>query len=194
MLKSVLKTTAIVTLAAGLSLTPLAAGAQILGGSGSLGGGVGGAVGGLTGQAQGNAGLGAQTELGGATQTVDGAVGDLRQDADTLHRQTNDTVSEAKGAARVDGAANAAGSLSASPASVTGQAAVDGNASAQVNPGAVTGAIGSTVNNVRQDARTVTGQAKDTATGAMNAAGNTSVSADAQANLKTDVKADVENK
>ncbi len=190
MLKSVLQTTAIVTLTAGLSLAPLAASAQILGGSGSLGGSVGGAVGGLSGQAQGNAGLGAQTDLGGATQTIDGAVSDLRQDADTLHRQTNDTVSEAKGAARVEGAANAAGSLSASPDSVAGQAAAEGNASAQVNPGAVTGAVGSTVNNVRQAARTVTGQVKDTATGAVNSAGSTSVSADAQA----DVKADVENK
>ncbi|MCR6660702.1 MAG: hypothetical protein NVV72_15650 [Asticcacaulis sp.] len=180
MLKSVLQTTAIVTLAAGLGLSPLAASAQILGGSGNLSGSVGGAVGGLTGQAQGNAGLGAQTDLGGATQTVDGAAGDIRRDVDTLHRQTNDTVSEAKGAARVDGAANATGGLSASPDSVAGQASADGNASARVNPGAVTGAVGSTVNTVRQDARTVTGQVKDTAAGAVNAAGNTSVSADAQ--------------
>ena len=190
MLKSVLQTTAIITLTAGLGLSPLAASAQILGGSGSLGGSVGGAVGGLTGQAQGNAGLGAQTDLGGATQTIDGAAGDIRQDVDTLHRQTNDTVSEAKGAAQADGSARAAGSLSASPDTVTGQTAADGNASAQVNPGAVTGAVGSTVNHVRQDARTVTGQVKDTTTSAVNAAGNTSVSADAQA----DAKADVENK
>lgn len=190
MLKSILQTTAIVTLTAGLGLAPMAASAQILGGNGSLGGGVGGAVGGLTGQAQGNAGLGAQTDLGGATQTIDGAAGDIRQDADTLHRQTNETVSEAKGAARVDGAANATGSLSASPDSVNGNAAMDGNAGAQVNPGAVTGAVGSAVNHVRQDARKATGQVKDTATSALNATGNTSVSADAQA----DVKADVENK
>jgi hypothetical protein len=190
MLKSVLQTTAIVTLTAGIGLAPMAASAQILGGSGSLAGGVGGAVGGLTGQAQGSAGLSARTDLGGATQTIDGAAGDIRQDVDTLHRQTNDTISEAKGAARVDGAANAAGSLSASSDTVTGQAAADGNAGAKVNPDAVTGAVGSTVNNVRQDARTVTGQVKDTATSAVNAAGNTSVSADAQA----DAKADVENK
>ncbi|CAM3203889.1 hypothetical protein [Asticcacaulis taihuensis] len=190
MLKSVLQTTAIITLTAGLGLSPLAASAQILGGSGSLGGSVGGAVGGLTGQAQGSAGLGAQTDLGGATQTVDGAAGDIRQDVNTLHRQTNDTVSEAKGATRIDGAANAAGSLSASPDNVTGQAAANGNASAEVNPGAITGAVDSTVNHVRQDARTATGQVKDTATSAVNAAGNTSASADAQA----DAKADVENK
>ncbi len=190
--------TAVLALAAGLTALPVIANAQILGGSGNLGG----AVGGVTGQAQGSVNgqvgvSGVQDTLGNTTQQVDDAASRARSDVNTVHQQAGDTAQQAEDAAKVDGTVETKGNAKANThlknkTDAEANAATGGSVTVMGDPGAVTGAAASGVNNATGDVNTVTGQVGDTVQGAANTATSADLSASAKADAEA--KADIEKK
>ena len=168
--------------------------AQVLGGSGALGGSLGGSLGGGSGSLTGQAGLGAQ--VSGVDSVTNDAAQDSRDTTDAAKRDTR-AVRNQTGALRND--ASNAGSVDTSAQATTSadtnsrlRGMIDARAKgdATVNSDAAQSTIRDGAADVRSDAARASRQARSTVRGVAGTTGNADVGVDADVSASDDASAD----